>query len=95
MAEGVGFEPTVSCPTVVFKTTPFGRSGIPPATRLPARHYRARWMAGFLAKARTVTGPDGRVWTAPRLRESSAAVDAVARVITQGTRPDDIDLAPR
>ena len=29
-AEGEGFEPPVSFPTVVFKTTPFGRSGIPP-----------------------------------------------------------------
>ncbi len=30
LAEGEGFEPPVSFPTVVFKTTPFGRSGIPP-----------------------------------------------------------------
>ena len=37
LAEGVGFEPTVSCPTVVFKTTPFGRSGIPPVTRIRRR----------------------------------------------------------
>ncbi len=30
LAEGVGFEPTVSCPTVVFKTTSFVRSDTPP-----------------------------------------------------------------
>jgi hypothetical protein len=52
---------------VVFKTTPFGRSGIPPATRLSARRYRDRRMAGFLARSRTVTGPDGRTWTVKRV----------------------------
>jgi hypothetical protein len=52
---------------VVFKTTPFGRSGIPPPMRLSARRYGARWMAGFLAKSRTVTGPDGRAWNVRRL----------------------------
>ena len=31
MAEGVGFEPTVSCPTPVFKTGAFVHSAIPPA----------------------------------------------------------------
>ena len=35
-AEGEGFEPSVGCPTVVFKTTPFGRSGTPPSPTLPA-----------------------------------------------------------
>ena len=70
-AEGVGFEPTVSCPTVVFKTTPFGRSGIPPPTRLPARRYRARRMAGFAREDRATvtasrrTGLDGATRAAP------------------------------
>src|SRR5215211_5359023 len=37
-AEGVGFEPTEACASMVFKTIPFGRSGIPPGARLgPAR----------------------------------------------------------
>src|SRR5690606_31183192 len=31
MAEGVGFEPTVSCPTPVFKTGALNRSATPPA----------------------------------------------------------------
>ena len=31
MAEGVGFEPTVGCPTAVFKTAAFVRSATPPA----------------------------------------------------------------
>src|SRR5947209_20105728 len=35
-AEGVGFEPTVACATTVFETVRFGRSRIPPSTRLPA-----------------------------------------------------------
>lgn len=30
MAERQGFEPWVSCPTTVFKTVPFNRSGISP-----------------------------------------------------------------
>ena len=30
MAEGVGFEPTVSCETTVFKTVAFGHSATPP-----------------------------------------------------------------
>ena len=30
MAEGVGFEPTVSCPTPVFKTGAFDHSATPP-----------------------------------------------------------------
>ena len=34
VAEEVGFEPTVSFPTTVFETVPFGRSGIPPRYRL-------------------------------------------------------------
>jgi hypothetical protein len=34
-------------------------------------------------------------WGVVGLRASAEAVDAVARVIAQGTRPDDIDLAPR
>ena len=34
VAEGVGFEPTVGKPTPVFKTGTFGRSVIPPGTRL-------------------------------------------------------------
>jgi hypothetical protein len=33
-AEGVGFEPTEARASTVFKTVPFGRSGIPPAARL-------------------------------------------------------------
>jgi hypothetical protein len=31
LAEGVGFEPTVSCPTAVFKTAAFNHSTTPPA----------------------------------------------------------------
>src|SRR2546421_11968777 len=39
-AEGVGFEPTEACASMIFKTIPFGRSGIPPVLRLgPARLY--------------------------------------------------------
>jgi hypothetical protein len=30
LEEGGGFEPPVGCPTIVFKTIPFNRSGIPP-----------------------------------------------------------------
>ena len=33
MEEGEGFEPSVGCPTIVFKTIPFNRSGIPPFDR--------------------------------------------------------------
>ena len=31
LAEGVGFEPTVTCATTVFKTAPLNRSGTPPS----------------------------------------------------------------
>src|SRR5450432_4165672 len=34
VAEGVGFEPTVTCATMVFETIRFGRSRIPPRTIL-------------------------------------------------------------
>lgn len=34
-AVGVGFEPTVTCATTVFKTVPLGRSGNPPVRRPP------------------------------------------------------------
>jgi hypothetical protein len=34
LAEGVGFEPTEARASMVFKTIPFGRSGIPPGVRL-------------------------------------------------------------
>lgn len=34
-AEGVGFEPTVGCPTLVFKTSALGRSAIPPSRVRP------------------------------------------------------------
>ncbi len=30
LAEGEGFEPPEPCGSMVFKTIPFGRSGIPP-----------------------------------------------------------------
>ena len=33
-AEGVGFEPTVGCPTMVFETIRFGRSRTPPGRRI-------------------------------------------------------------
>ena len=36
-AEGVGFEPTVGCPTMVFETIRFGRSRIPPGEMLGDR----------------------------------------------------------
>ncbi len=39
-AEGVGFEPTVSCPTSVFKTGAFVRSAIPPPLILVRRADR-------------------------------------------------------
>ena len=35
LAEGVGFEPTVTCATMVFETIRFGRSRIPPPGILP------------------------------------------------------------
>jgi hypothetical protein len=38
LAEGVGFEPTVTCATMVFETIRFGRSRIPPGGML--RHGR-------------------------------------------------------
>ena len=41
LAEEVGFEPTVSFPTPVFKTGSFGRSDTPPSSilvELPNRH---------------------------------------------------------
>jgi hypothetical protein len=72
VAEGVGFEPTAGCPAVVFKTTPFGRSGIPPPPRLPARRgYRADPMAGWIAERQAhtqqVVGRDDRIWTVRRV----------------------------
>ena len=36
VAEGVGFEPTVTCATMVFETIRFGRSRIPPGEMLCA-----------------------------------------------------------
>ena len=39
MAEGVGFEPTVSCPTHAFQACRFGRSRIPPPGSVPARGW--------------------------------------------------------
>jgi hypothetical protein len=38
MAEGVGFEPTVTCATMVFETIRFGRSRIPPGGIVTAGH---------------------------------------------------------
>ncbi len=37
-AEGVGFEPTVTCATMVFETIRFGRSRIPPGEMLGDDH---------------------------------------------------------
>ena len=37
VAEGVGFEPTVTCATMVFETIRFGRSRIPPGGMLRDR----------------------------------------------------------
>ncbi len=34
-AEGVGFEPTVTCATTVFKTVAFGHSATPPGRAIP------------------------------------------------------------
>jgi hypothetical protein len=39
MAEGVGFEPTVGCPTPVFKTGAFDHSATPPVSGRSARKY--------------------------------------------------------
>jgi hypothetical protein len=36
MAEGVGFEPTVTCATLVFKTSAFDHSATPPLDYLAA-----------------------------------------------------------
>ena len=36
VAEGVGFEPTVGCPTHAFQACRFGRSRIPPIAAAPA-----------------------------------------------------------
>ena len=47
LAEGVGFEPTVSCPTSVFKTDAIDHSATPPEVRMTA---------GFLAASRPVQG---------------------------------------
>ena len=38
-AEGVGFEPTVGCPTHAFQACRFGRSRIPPGTPDPSRRH--------------------------------------------------------
>ena len=40
LAEGVGFEPTVSCPTHAFQACRFGRSRIPPGARRSYRRAR-------------------------------------------------------
>jgi hypothetical protein len=40
MAEGVGFEPTVTCATMVFETIRFGRSRIPPGEIVRDRGQR-------------------------------------------------------
>ena len=46
-AEGVGFEPTVGCPTHAFQACRFGRSRIPPGRRLPdAAGGAGRWLPG-------------------------------------------------
>ena len=42
VAEEVGFEPTVSFPTPVFKTGSFGRSDTPPCPILVESHHRAQ-----------------------------------------------------
>jgi hypothetical protein len=57
----------VGRPTVVFKTTPFGRSGIPPREEATGgrRHYRAG-MAGLFRATETVVAPDGRAWEVNR-----------------------------
>jgi hypothetical protein len=57
----------VGCPTVVFKTTPFGRSGIPPREEATGgrRRYRAEMAGRFRAKE-TVVAPDGRAWDVRR-----------------------------
>ena len=41
-AEGVGFEPTVSCPTHAFQACRFGRSRIPPDVHADGAHAPAR-----------------------------------------------------
>src|SRR5215471_12496322 len=41
LAEGVGFEPTVGCPTMVFETIRFGRSRIPPWRIVPVGAFRS------------------------------------------------------
>jgi hypothetical protein len=47
LAEGVGFEPTEARASMVFKTIPFGRSGIPPDVRL-----RLAWLHAVEAAER-------------------------------------------
>lgn len=50
LAVGVGFEPTVTCATTVFKTVPLGRSGNPPRPGPPGAERVQRtgreWIAG-------------------------------------------------
>ena len=55
MAEGVGFEPTVGCPTHAFQACRFGRSRIPPGV---PRAQRAEQRAQAILSAR----PASRMW---------------------------------
>src|SRR3954470_17605177 len=64
LAERVGFEPTETCASPVFKTGPFNRSGTSPAPRIPSARrgdLRARAAAG----RRRVGGPDARATDDP------------------------------
>jgi len=56
VAEGVGFEPTVSFPTLVFKTRSFGRSDTLPSTTLAKTGYDGLGSGlGLLVFAKTTT----------------------------------------
>jgi hypothetical protein len=68
MAEGVGFEPTVGCPTPVFKTGAIDHSATPPEALLKCGRCLARIMRNGKVK-KLVRDPErGKVWGWRRCR---------------------------
>lgn len=66
MAEGVGFEPTVTCATPVFKTGALNRSATPPRQPASALACQRLWTSGFTVfrfRASTWLGSPGNATT--------------------------------
>src|SRR6478736_3381349 len=87
IAEGVGFEPTVSCPTHAFQACRFGRSRIPPGPPPDARsrgrrsrgwYRRGPWYPAKADRARRgargALYPKSTLWGAEFPFEARAAV---------------------